>query len=172
VLGIVVVGFIGLFVLIGVLNQAKSGSSGAEVSATPITTNPTDPTDPAAAHAELDRLVMADSSEVRSALSERWVAQLASARKGLVVNGVVFDYTDVLKEHQGVRQRYSNARLIWSGDWTVFNGSDFYVTVLAVPFGTAEEANGWCDQQGIDRDHCFAKLLSRVRGPAGTTRHR
>jgi eukaryotic-like serine/threonine-protein kinase len=168
-LGIVLIGFIGLLFLIGVPTQTKTGSPGAGPSATPVITNPADP---AEAHAELDRLVMADSAEVRSVIAERWVPQLASARKGLVVNGVVFDYTDILKEHQAVRKQYPNARLVWSGDWTVFNGRDFFVTVLAVPFGTAEGANRWCDQQGIDRDHCFAKLLSQVRDPAGTTRHR
>lgn len=96
----------------------------------------------------------------------------ASARKGLVVNGVVFDYTDILKEHRALRQQYAQARLVWSGDWPVFKGRDFFVTVLVVPFGTAEGVNRWCDQQGIDRDHCFAKLLSQVRGPEGTTGHR
>ena len=54
----------------------------------------------------------------------------------------------------------------------VFTGQDFFVTVLAQPFATAEQANSWCDQQSIDGDHCYAKLLSHTHGVAGSTKHR
>lgn len=166
-------GIVGLLLAIGVFAQANNGPSGEGSSATPGSTSPAFvPADPAAAYAELRRQVVADDSEVRSSIAEMWVPQLASARKGLVVDGVVFDYTDILKEHRALRQQYTQARLVWSGDWSVFKGRDFFVTVLAVPFGTAEGANRWCSQQGIDRDHCFAKLLSQVRGPEGATGHR
>jgi serine/threonine-protein kinase len=142
----------------------------------PVTTTapslPTLPVDPAAAYAELNRQVTADRPEVQSKIVEKWVPQLASTRKGLVVDGVVFDYIDILKEHQALRRQYPQARLVRSSDWSVFNGSDFFVTVLANPFETADGANSWCDRQGIDSDHCFAKLLSQVRSPGGTTKHR
>ncbi|MGH3826543.1 MAG: hypothetical protein ACRDQX_05120, partial [Pseudonocardiaceae bacterium] len=82
------------------------------------------------------------------------------------------DYTDILTEYRTLRQQYPQARLTKSLDWTVFDDPDSFVTVIAVPYQTAEDANTWCDQQDIDDDHCFAQLLSRIRGPDGTTQHR
>ncbi|MGH3980723.1 MAG: serine/threonine-protein kinase [Pseudonocardiaceae bacterium] len=124
-----------------------------------------------AAFDELTAQLALDDAEVRSWLAEFWVPQLASARPGLVVDGVPFDYTDILAEHRLLRSSY-DARLIWSGEWSSFREDDFYVTVAAVPFGTPEEANAWCDLQGIDADHCFAKRLSTVSGTEGNTVHR
>ncbi|HEY2762678.1 MAG TPA: hypothetical protein VGJ13_01465 [Pseudonocardiaceae bacterium] len=172
-IGIAFVVLVIVLFMVSLLAPAENRPSGEQSSVTPgnTTTAPL-PSDPAVAYAELNQQVMADSVEVRSSIAERWVPQLASARKGLVVNGVTFDYTDILQEHLALREKYPQARLVWSGDWPVFDGKDFFVTVLAVPFGTAQDANGWCDQQGIDGDHCFAKLLSQARRPAGTTGHR
>ncbi|MGH3906936.1 MAG: hypothetical protein ACRDTE_22550, partial [Pseudonocardiaceae bacterium] len=171
---------VGLLLLIGILGEAvNSGSIGntaasATPSPGPFSTDAPPPvlSDPAAAYEELNRQVQVDDAEVRSSVAEAWVPQLASARKGLPVNGVIFDYPDILAEHWALRQTYPQARLVWSADWPVFKGQDFFVTVLALPHATAEDANNWCDQQGIDGDHCFAKLLSQVSGFEGTTRHR
>jgi serine/threonine-protein kinase len=169
-------GVAALLGIFAVLALRPDSTAGGPAPSPPVTTTapspPTLPVDPAAAYAELNRQVTADSAEVQSKIVEKWVPQLASARKGLVVNGVVFDYIDILKEHQALRRQYPQARLVRSGDWSVFNGSDFFVTVLANPFETADGANSWCDRQGIDSDHCFAKLLSQFRSPGGTTKHR
>lgn len=166
-----------LAVLVGlviVLTQSSDASLlREEPSAAPGTTSAESIlADPAASYAELGWQLTVDDAEIRSNIAETWVPQLASARPGLVVDGVTFDYTHILREHWGLRQQYPEARLVWSGDWSSFTSPDFFVTVLAIPFGAAEEANGWCDQQGIDRDHCFAKLLSQVTGSDGSTRHR
>lgn len=104
-------------------------------------------------------------------LAGMWVPQLASSRPGLVVDGVTFGYPEILDEHFGLRAQYGTL-LVWSGDWSSFNASDFYVTVVAIPFTSSEGANAWCDAAGIDADHCFAKRLSRVNGPEGSTAHR
>lgn len=165
-----------LAVLVGlvmVLTQSSDTPLGVEASPAPGTESVASIlADPAASYAELSRQLTTDDAEIRGNIAETWVPQLASARPGLIVDGVTFDYTHILGEHWGLRQQYPEARLVWSGDWSSFTSSDFYVTVLAIPFDTAEEANGWCDQQGIDRDHCFAKLLSQVSGSDGSTRHR
>ena len=170
---------VGLLILIGVLEQAmNSGSIGNTAAPTapifyPTSTDaPPDLSDPATAYEELNRQVQADDAEVRGSVAEHWVPQLASARKGLPVNGIIFDYPDILAEHRALRQSYPQARLVYSADWPVFQGQDFFVTILAIPHATAEDANNWCDQQGIDGDHCYAKLLSQSSGFEGTTRHR
>lgn len=154
--------------LIGVFGQAMNILSRERPNVAPGNTSLADP---AAAYTELNQQVLTDSPDVDN-LAESWVPELASARQGLVVNGVTLYYTDILTEYRTLRQQYPQARLTQSLDWTVFSDPDSFVTVLAVPYQKAEDANTWCDQQGIDRNHCFAQLLSRVRGPEGTTQHR
>lgn len=155
---------VSLLFVINVLRYTKSEPSGE--GATRLSPMPS-----AAAYAELNRQVMTDSPDVNT-LAERWVPQLASAREGLLVNGGSSDYTSILREYRALRQQYPQARLVRSDSWQAFDGPGFFVTVLAVPFPTADDANKWCDQHDIDPDDCFAKLLSRDRGPQGTTRHR
>ena len=65
-----------------------------------------------------------------------------------------------------------NVRLLWSGDWSVYRESDYWVAIYGQGFTTAAGANAWCDAQGFAADDCFAKRLSRTAGPAGTTEPR
>lgn len=99
------------------------------------------------------------------------MAQLSSKQWGLVADGITYRYTDILNDHLALRSTH-DARLVWSGDWTSFREGDFYVTVATVPFSTPAEANSWCDSQGIDPENCFAKRLSTVAGPEGSTVNR
>lgn len=170
---LVVLGFISILLIAaiaGLINPERSDSSprsmyeGQAGSAQPTLT----PT----AYEQLLQQVALDNESVRINLTGRWVPQLASARLGLVVDGVVFDYSDILNEHLNIRQSYPEALLLWSGDWSSFSGNDFFVTVLGVPYSTGEQANGWCDSQGIDGDHCFAKFLSNTTSYEESTRHR
>ena len=65
--------------------------------------------------------------------------------------------------------RDPSAVMLFSGDWPVFNGSDFWVVVHPQGFATAAAANAWCDAQGYSADDCYAKKLSHSGGPSGTT---
>ena len=83
----------------------------------------------------------------------------------------MWDNTKTLQEHLRLRQQYG-ARLLWSGDgWTVFNASNFWVTVAPVTFPTADGALTWCINHGFDSNHCYAKLISATHGIAGSTAH-
>lgn len=124
-----------------------------------------------AARNQLTRQISLDRPQVQSELAEAWAAQLSSKRPGLVVDGVTYGYTDILNDHLALRSIHS-ARLVWSGDWSSFGEGDFYVTVATVPFSTPAEANAWCDMQAIDSDDCFAKRLSTIAGPGGSTVNR
>jgi len=173
ILALILVGVIGFFIMQGIFTDGPDTPvRNTPVNVPPNTQIDTEPTNSATAYTELNRQLRADATEVRSNLAETWVPQLASAQPGLNSGSFTYDYLSILQEHRKLRQEYPRARLVWSSDWPSFKGQDFYVTVLAVPFTTAEDANLWCDQQGIDRDHCFAKLLSQSRGPEGSTRHR
>jgi hypothetical protein len=126
---------------------------------------PTDPT------AELRRLAQSDAASL-GAIADTWVPQLASKRPGTVAAGRTWDAAAILAEHQQLRARYPQARLLWSGDWSVFGGDDYWVTVLASPVASPAGADGWCDGQGLGADDCFATWLSHRGGSAGTAVHR
>ncbi len=119
----------------------------------------------------LRELVDADRTVVRG-LQQWWLPQVSSKRPGLVAEGITWTNADVLRDHLALRQRFPQARLVWSGDWTTFSLPNWWVTIVALPMTTPQQANAWCDAQGLDADHCFAKMISSVLGPDGTTVYR
>ena len=123
----------------------------------------------AAAGAGLRDLAAADHAEVKSGLENRWVPQISSKREGLVAERITWNNAEILRDHLSLRQRFDDVRLVWSGDWRTFSGPDWWVTVVGQPSDNAEVANRWCDEQGLDSDHCYAKMISSTRGEDGTT---
>ncbi len=117
----------------------------------------------------LRELAARDQSTVRSSLENRWVPQISSKRQGLVAEGIVWDNSEILREHLSLRQQYPDVRLVWSGDWNTFSGPDWWVTVVGAAFSDAAPALGWCETHGLDADHCYAKIISSTRGVDGTT---
>jgi hypothetical protein len=69
-----------------------------------------------------------------------------------------------------MRQQYANVRLLWSGDWSTYNGRDFWITVVGLPSPNPDDVLAWCTRQGYDRDNCIAKIVSTWRPIAGTTK--
>lgn len=133
------------------------------------------PADPAHGSAEgtaanaLKELSDADYSQVKSVLENRWAPQISSKKVGLVTDGITYNYVDILRNHLTLRQKYAHVRLVASNNWTTFNGSDWWVTVVAEASSEASSANRWCDTHGIDSFNCFAKMISDTFGPEGTT---
>jgi serine/threonine-protein kinase len=101
-------------------------------------------------------------------LADRWVPQLSSKRPGVVDQGIVWDNATSLREHLQLRERY-HARLLWSGEWSTFSASNFWVTVAGITFPTSAGALAWCTSQGFDHDHCFAKIVSTTHPVEGST---
>ena len=101
-------------------------------------------------------------------LADRWVPQLSSKRPGVVDQGIVWDNATTLREHLQLRERY-HARLLWSGEWSTFSASNFWVTVAGITFPTSAGALAWCTSQGFDHDHCFAKIVSTTYPVEGST---
>jgi serine/threonine protein kinase len=144
--------------------ETESSSATQPVQApSTVTSTPQDPVQ------QLRQIANGDRSFVYARLADRWVPQLSSKRPGVVDNGVVWDNTMTLQEHLQLRQRYQNARLLWSGDWSTFSGPDFWVTVVGVTFTDSAGALAWCRNQGFDRDHCAAKIISTTHPVAGST---
>ncbi len=114
----------------------------------------------------------ADSSSVQTDVADRWVPQLSSKQVGLVAEGKTWQNTDILQAQFDYRARFPESRLLWSGDWSSFSVTDWWITVVAVPFSNAAGANAWCDSQRLAIDQCFAKKVTNRSGPEQTTVYR
>ena len=133
------------------------------------------PADPAHGSAEgtatntLKELSSADYPQVKNNLEDHWVPQISSKKLGLFADGITYSSVDILRNHLTLRQQYNDVRLVSSDDWTTFNGSDWWITVVDEASSDASSANRWCDVHGIDPFNCFAKKISATLSPDGTT---
>lgn len=118
----------------------------------------------------LRQLATGDRAFVAGLLADVWVPQLSSKRPGIVDGGVTWDNALTLQEHLRLRELY-NAKLLWSGDWSTFDASNFWVTVAPITFRTSEGALQWCTVQGLGPNHCYAKLVSTTHPVRGSTAH-
>ncbi|HEX3789799.1 MAG TPA: hypothetical protein VHW44_18170 [Pseudonocardiaceae bacterium] len=128
-------------------------------------------TDESSALAALQQEVNSDRDAVEQLVGE-WVPQLSSKSDGLVADGMTYDYEAIWQDFQSKRQTDPEALLLWSGDYSSFSLRNFWVTVAPVPSGTPVAANSWCDDQGLGINDCFAKLISHIAGPSGSTKPR
>ena len=140
-------------------------ASALPTTATQTVTAIPDPIDP---EQQLRQIANGDRPFVSVRLADRWVPQLSSKRPGVVDQGIVWDNATTLREHLQLRERY-HARLLWSGEWSTFSASNFWVTVAGITFPTSAGALAWCTSQGFDRDHCFAKIVSTTHPVEGST---
>lgn len=124
------------------------------------------------AKAVLGELRDADFADLRSNAFNRWVPQVSSKRAGLVVDGRTLTNAEVLRDHLNFRQRFGQARLVYSGQWSTFSDTDWWVTVVGPSWTFPENANRWCDDQDFGVDDCFAKFISSLFGPERTTVYR
>ena len=151
-----------------------SGSSNpSSVSASASTTSQDSASEESAAESSLKWQVDHDRPSVTKDLTGKWVAQLSSKKPGMTADGMTWDNRTTLQEFLKLRQKYPTAKLLYSEDWPVFDaGGKYWVTIAGTPYSTAAEANAWCDAQGFDAEHCFAKYID-TNGPSeGTTVNR
>ncbi len=117
----------------------------------------------------LRQLAASDRAYVGAVLADRWVPQISSKRPGVHDDGVVWDNARTLQEHLRLRSRYPGVRLLWSGDWSTFSDSDFWVTIVGLTFPDSSGALAWCRVEGFDADHCAAKVVSTTMPIEGST---
>jgi hypothetical protein len=135
-----------------------------------ITTTTQAPLDENSALEQLRELASSDRAYINANLGDRWIPQLSSKRPGVVDDGLVYNNVLILQEHMRLRQQY-DAKLVWAGDWSTFDEPDWWITIVPVPFDNAEGALGWCLQNNLDADHCYAKLISTTHPVDGSTAH-
>ena len=149
----------------------SSAAQAAPAQAATVPAAAAPPVDPqAAALGQLQQFANSDRDYVRDQLAERWVPQLSSKRVGIydAEDGITYDNASILQEHMRLRSRF-DAKLLWSGDWANFDGSNFWVTVANVTFNDSASALAWCQSQSLDADHCYAGVISTTHG--GRTAH-
>ncbi len=120
--------------------------------------------------ARLRAIASEDRPSVAAILADRWIPQISSKRVGLVAKGITWDNEAILDEHLRLRSIYPDVKLLWSGDWSTFDGPGFWVTVVGLWSNNPYEVLAWCTAQGFDRDNCIAKVVSTTHPVAGSTK--
>jgi hypothetical protein len=149
------------------LGESSNSAAPPSPSSPSNTANATDPE--ADSLQQLQELVSSDRPFVTANLANWWIPQLSSKRPGVVDDGVEWDNARTLQEHRRLRQQYPGVRLLWSGDWSTFSASNFWVTVVGITFPESSGALAWCRSQGLDSDHCAAKIVSTTHPIEGST---
>lgn len=118
----------------------------------------------------LQNIADGDRSDVAVYLADRWIPQISSKRVGLVAKGITWDNRAILDEHLRLRNIYPDVKLLWSGDWSTYDGPNFWVTVVGLQSYNPYDVLDWCTEQGFDRDNCIAKLVSTTHPIEGSTK--
>ncbi|WIM87429.1 protein kinase [Candidatus Mycobacterium wuenschmannii] len=147
-----------------------SSTDEAQAPSSSTTTETTPTEDPeGVSEQRLQQIAASDRGYVSAYLADRWVPQISSKRPGVVDEGVTWDNVRTLREHQQLRSRYPGVRLLWSGDWSTFSDSNFWVTIVGLTYPTSAGALAWCRGNGFDADHCAAKVVSTSAPIEGST---
>ena len=151
----------------------SSSTSPATVSASSASDPSQDEQDEKAAEEALQWQSKHDRPLIMSKYLGKWTPQLSSKKAGLVADGKTWTNRSILADFLKVRQTNPDAALVFSDDWSVFDaGGSWWVVLSGELYGTAEEANAWCDTQGYDADHCYAKRMESSGPSTGTTKTR
>jgi hypothetical protein len=111
-----------------------------------------------------------DRPYVAGFLADTWTPQISSKRVGLEAEGTVWDNAQILDEHLRLRRAYPDVRLLWSGDWSTYDGRNFWVTIVGLHSDNPADVLAWCTDQGFSRDNCIAKVVSTWRPIPGSTK--
>ena len=172
---VVIVAAVAISIGIAVHNHSSPSSAPATSvaaqqppSESPPTSTDTPPPDPVQ---QLQAFKSQDAPTVAQ-LADHWIPQLSS-KHGTEPwtpdpeDGKTYDIGMVLQEHQSLRQQYG-AKLLWSGDWTVYDLHDYWVTIVPTTYPDSDSVLNWCRSVGRDVDHCSAEMISTTLGSNGT----
>lgn len=92
-----------------------------------------------------------------------WVPQLSSTPMS-TIDTSVDDHDDphseLLDRLLSQRARYGEVLLVDSSALATFDSPDYWVTLVAEPYLSPEDANDWCEDAGRSPDDCFARLIT------------
>jgi serine/threonine-protein kinase len=136
----------------------------------PIPAETDSPTD---APSRLSEIAEADEPYIEADVLDRWVPQISSKKPDTTLpDGSVWDAASILSDHRTWREQFPRVHLLWSGDYSTFELTDYWVTIVAVPYDTPEGALGWCNDHALPDDDCYAKLISHTHPHEDSTRLR
>lgn len=118
----------------------------------------------------LQNIAGEDRGYVAARLADIWVPQISSKRVGIEAKGIIWDNQAILEEHLRLRNIYPDVRLLSSGDWSTYDGPNFWVTIVGLFSNNPYQVLGWCTDQGFDRDNCIAKIVSTTHPIEGSTK--
>jgi hypothetical protein len=149
----------------------NGGAPASHPAYSPPPATPTPALDPdSASLQQLQQLAAVDHEYVRDQLAGHWIPVLSSLSPAVVQFGVKYDNTQILQKHLRLRSEY-DAKLLWSGDWSSFDVSNLWVTVVPVTFSDSASALAWCKKQNLDADNCVAEVVSTTRSGGASTAH-
>lgn len=139
----------------------------------PETAPPTAPPDPEVVSLQrLESIIAADAPTV-AAVAESWVPQLGAKQLGTVWQGVTYNYQEILAEHQRLRDAYG--AVLVDGSTYNFRLNDqpmagWFISLVPQAYGDPGGALAWCTAQRIDKENCFAKLVTNNQDAGQTIR--
>lgn len=147
-------------------------TTAAPVVTSPPTTIPPTTTIPPSAGEELQRLRV-EGQRAISPVDGDWFPQISSKWVGLEADGIVYDEAAILANHERLLNdfRFDDVVLLWSGDFSTFDRTDAWVTVVVEAQYNYDGALSWCDRAGLEPDDCFAKQISAFLPPEETTKY-
>ncbi|NMN95060.1 hypothetical protein [Antrihabitans stalactiti] len=101
-----------------------------------------------------------DVARIRALGADKWVPQVSTKQPGLFYDNIVWNFEQILGEQYYFRERYRETALLWTGDFRSYNDPNWWGSVVLIPFSNSQGALAWCAQQGMDKDHCFAKRVN------------
>lgn len=147
----------------------EPGAGGTTTGDTGTTTTTTTTPATGGGGERLDDLV-AESASLVEAVEGRWVPQLGAMRIGTGSAADEWTEDDIVEAFEDYRDRFPEAAMLRSGDWSVYSEPYWYVVIVARPSSDPDTALRWCRDQGFDREGCLAKNLRRGGSPEGATR--
>lgn len=128
----------------------------------PATTQAQNPSipqaEPSPTGSDLQQIRVQDKGVIDTSLVERWVPQLASYQAADELGNGGDDQSTVMAQLADLQSRFG-ALLLLSNDYAS-NYPNYWVVVAPDTFDSSDGALGWCDSNGLDRDHCYARFIT------------
>lgn len=104
-------------------------------------------------------------------LDGEWVVQLSAKKEGMEADGYTWTDEDIVDHFEDLHDSYPDAVLLWSGDWSSYDNSDFWVIVCSVTYPDSDSALNFCYDEGFGPDDCMAKRLFTTGAPDDTSEY-
>lgn len=104
-------------------------------------------------------------------LDGEWVVQLSAKKEGMEADGYTWTDEDIVDHFEDLHDSYPDAVLLWSGDWSSYDNSDFWVIVRSATYPDSDSALNFCYDEGFGPDDCMAKRLFTTGAPDDTSEY-